>query len=234
MERLTLSKNQERSILVAILLLSLILNLTGITWGLPNTDHFVSYEADELAFLTALRNMDPARLDLNPDNFRIGGGEPLLLAIGIAIAAVLGQVEISGSSEYYFTHIDQWARIYLVGRLLSVICATLSVGMIYLILRELLGKSKLAAPGALLGAFLVAVMPGMVQCAHFLSYNAPGVFWTSLAFYFMLRAMRNGHTRFYVLGGLAIGTGVAVRHTVALAVPCSGSLTGARGCAGAA
>lgn len=211
--------NKERSILAAILLLSLILNLVGITWGLPNDDHFVSYEADELVFLNAVRGMDPARLDLNPDNFRIGGGVPYALAAGIVLAAALGQVKITGSSAYYFTHIEQWARMYLIGRLISVLSVTLSVWVMYLILRELLRKNSSPSRGALVGAFLVATMPGMVQYAHFLSYNAPVVLWIGLAFYLLLRLLRTGQTRFYVLSGLVIGVGIAVRYTAALSVP---------------
>ena len=207
----------QNSVLVVILLLSLALNLVGITWGLPNEDIFVSYEADELVFLNALRNMDPARLDLNPDNLRIGSGVPYMLAVGIVLAAALGQVTITGSSEYYLANIEQWARMYLIGRLISVVAVTLSAWVMYLILRELLRERPGWVP--LAGAFLTATMPGMVQYAHFLSYSAPVVLWVGLSFYLLLRLMQNGRTRFYVLSGLVIGSGIAVRYTAALLVP---------------
>jgi len=214
----SVSPKLQYIILVGLMLISLTLNLVGIQWGLPNEHHFVSYQGDEQTFLNILRRMNPAQLDFHPGAaMRFGTGLPYTIGAAILAARVLGWVEVTPSSEYYYNHIEEWAKIYLIGRLVSVVFATLSVIVMYLILREIYPRKSIWL--ALLGAALVAVMPGMVINAHFVLYNVPVVFWIGLSFYFLLRLLRTGQWRDYIGAGLAIGIGIAFRFTASLSVP---------------
>lgn len=205
------------SILLCLLILTLIVRLAGITWGLPVSGRYLPWTADESTFVSCLYRMDPFHLNLNPGFFGVPSFTAYLLAASLALGSALGWVELTSDKSFYIQHLDQRGRIFLIGRLNSVIFGTLSVWMLYLCVRRLYPRRPRWA--ALLAAALLAVLPGHVTWSHYLSQHPLVTFWVILTFYFLLRLVENHRPRWYLLAGLSTGIAISTNYSAMLLLP---------------
>ena len=87
--------------IILIILLGLLLRLPGINWGLPNEDHPNGYHPDEPGILYAISNMDPAKLDFNPNWFVYPTFYIYLVALSLGVSALIGVVSLSPELSFY-------------------------------------------------------------------------------------------------------------------------------------
>ena len=196
--------------LVLLLVLSILIALPGITWGLPSGYATRTANADEGVWISAVSNLDPAQGDFDHDDYITGSFLPYTLATAAFFANLVGLVEI-GDYDFYVDNVDELSKIYLIGRGISIFFGTLSVLAFYLLLRRLLDDT---APRwvIILGVLLAVLMPGRLVWSHYLSYNLPGLFWVLLGLYALLGIVQYGRNRDYVFAGVVIGIGIATRH----------------------
>ncbi len=187
----------------AMAIIALMARVVGIGWGVPAPGRYLSWNPDEGSFTSMLYHMDPARLSLDPGRFDIPSFTPYTLAMALVIGKVLGAVELVPSKDYYVTHLEQWGRVFLTGRLISVLFAALSVIVMAILVRRLCPDQRYGLP--LLGAAFLALAPGHVAWSHYLSQNPLVTFWVLVTFVFLVASVEKPTLRNSLLAGLCSG-----------------------------
>ncbi|HAT72936.1 MAG TPA: hypothetical protein DCS63_08995 [Elusimicrobia bacterium] len=183
-------------------------------WSLPNAWHVVTYNCDEYTSLSYLEGMNPSKLQFMPYNktepgtMREGTFHLYTYAAALKALSAAGLLKLTPDKNFYYTHIGEWAKFFMTGRLLSVFYGLLTVLAMYFLANRMYGQRT-----ALLGAFFLAVLPAHAVHSRYLLMNVPGVFWIVLAFYFLKDIMESGRPRDYVLAGMAIGLAISTRYS---------------------
>lgn len=185
---------RERGRLGVLLVLATVLNLAGVTWGLPSA---MGWAPDEILPATVV---DGARRWFSGGWFdRYPPTHYALLACVYVPARLL-----AGLGPWADAPPEQ-GLLFLAGRLVSVAMATATVWFAYRI-----GREQYGGRAALAGAALVAVMPPFVYYAKVASLDGPMLFWFawSMLFYTRLRrrAGRGDYVGFALTATLAVCT----------------------------
>ena len=111
-----------------------------------------SCHPDEYMMFKILSRMRPWKLDLDPEWYVIGGGYVYPLGLALKDAEALGLVRLEDDVIYYLSHPDEMAKLYVVGRVLSLAFAFGAVVLVTLCANRLWG----AAAGLSAGLFPVS------------------------------------------------------------------------------
>ena len=188
-----------------ILLLSLLVNMIGLQWGLPNDNQ--TWAADALQPLTP---MSVGRHVLFGERWNSGWfyfkyplGHPLLLLAAqapyLAWLRATGQLGRPASTyPYGFKQPERaLARLALTTRAVSALMGVGTVGLAYVI-----GTSLFGVSAGLVSALLVAGCYPLVFYAHTSNVDAPLLFWIALALAAALRsAERDSRAAALLAGG---------------------------------
>jgi len=99
------------------------------------------------------------------------------------------------------------ARLYLVGRTVTLAMAAASLLLIWAAARKLIGHS-----GAAAAALLLAVTPLFTVNARYMTADVPMLFWLSLVLLFSVRILQGAVSRDYIYAGIALGLAAATRY----------------------
>lgn len=218
--------------LLLVLLLGLFARLSVIRWGLPNDEHFFPYYPDEYTVLMVLQGMKPAQLDFYPRFLSAGGKlypDPVfyfyLVGAAEAAASKAGLAVLTPDKAHYLHHPGDYARLYLIGRLVTLLFGLLSIGLVFLCGAELFG-----AGWGLLAALFLAVTPLHIVYSSLMNVAVPASFFVLLVFYLCLKVLSSGAAKYYLLAGLAAGLGIGTKMTAAptLGMIAAAALLGAR------
>ena len=200
--------------LLGILLLALALRVWGLTWGLPSSTHYFSYHPDESVVLeTASITMNPLAGHLLPHFYNYGSLQLYLVSFANTLAALFGAADIVPKD--FAVWYPQWAKMYLVGRLLTVGMGVGTVWAVYAIGCRLWGRRA-----GLLSALTLAIIPLHAQHSHFLTVDVPATFWGTLALLWAVRLATGDPKplRAALLAGLFAGLATATKYNMALAI----------------
>jgi Dolichyl-phosphate-mannose-protein mannosyltransferase len=189
-----------------ILTLSFVLNMMGITWGLPN---YVDWAADSIVPFDMLEAA----------YHRFGHGwagiyPPLYYAVLAALSApLMGYLILSGglkapSPIFPFGLTDPLStltQIILISRIPSLLMAVGIVFLVYLTVHELFDRRA-----ALFSALIVTFYHPLIYYAHNVNTDVPYLFLAMLAIYNYLQLLKKGSLKYYLLfalfGTLAVCT----------------------------
>lgn len=169
-----------------------------------------SYHPDEYVVLKSLRDMY-SRIDRFPGFYawpplyfyEVGGA--------LVIGGVTGLVPLKPDMGFYYKHPDQMARMYLVGRLVTLLFALIAVVAMWGVAGRLYGSVA-----AVVCAFFLAVCPAFTYHAGFMTTDVPMFAMVLLVTYFAVRAMQEGELRWYLLAGVCVALAATTRYYGAL------------------
>ena len=203
------------ALLPAVLLLALALRVWGLGWGLPSATHYFSYHPDESVVLGAssLPTMNVFAGRLLPHFYNYGSLQLYLVCFANTLAMLAGAIDIVPKD--FAVWYPQWAKMYLVGRCLSVGMGVGTVFAVYGIGARLWGRRA-----GLLAALTLAVMPLHAQQSHFLTVDVPATFWASVSLLWAARLATNDPRplRAALWAGAFAGLAMATKYNLALAV----------------
>lgn len=202
------TKRYTPYLLGVIVLIALFLRLWGLTWGLPNTDHYFSYHPDEASVLNAAQRVDFFTGHLDPGFYNYGSLYIYILNICILIGSLARLINLSNSDIGLVMR-----DLHLTGRLISVALGTASVLMIYLLGRRMYGRRT-----GVLAALMLAVLPLHVMYSHFLAVDVPATFLVLCSLVFAARIVEGARLRYYLLSGLFAGLAGATKYNTFLVV----------------
>ncbi len=159
-----------------------------------------SYHPDEYYAFKMLSHMRPWSLEVDPEWYVIGGAYVYPLGAALKACDLVGLVTLGNDAGGYFRNPGEMARLYLVGRALTVLAAAGAALFVMAAARRLWGIGA-----ALVAGLALALAPMVVMHEHFMYNDIPGMFWTALAIWASVRIMTGPKRRDYVIAGLAAG-----------------------------
>jgi 4-amino-4-deoxy-L-arabinose transferase-like glycosyltransferase len=211
-------------ILVGITLIGLLLRLWGIGWSLPDARHpLATYHPDELINFIAADNVDPFRGQFDLQFYNYGALFFYLVAYAWIFARgwrlvpeppreALAPGAVS-SPSLEALRAPNMAALYLAGRMVSVICGTLTIPVVFALGNRLFGRKA-----GLWAAALTAVAPLAVVHAHFMTVDVCATLFTALALLGAARILTQPDWKGYALAGVATGLATATKYNTALVV----------------
>jgi 4-amino-4-deoxy-L-arabinose transferase-like glycosyltransferase len=205
---------------VAILLAAALLRLWGIHWGLPDETHLFSYHPDEHFSLATVFSLSFGG-GWSPHYFNYG---PMYMHLVAAVAVLADHLPLRDIDAIP----ELMPKLILDARLITVALGVLTVGLVYLIGRNVYGRTA-----GLLAAATLAVMPLHAIHGHFATVDVPATFFIVLSLYFassiVPRARPDGEGRrdtarpfvpgrVYLLAGAAAGLAAATKYNAGLAL----------------
>ena len=198
-----------------VLALALSLRVWGLVWGLPSATHYFSYHPDESVVLEAAMNMNVFTGHLLPGFYNYGSLQLYFINFANSLVYVFGGVNII--IKNLATDYDQWARMYLIGRSLTVAMGVGTVWATYTLGLRLWGRSA-----GLLGALLLAITPLHAQHSHWMTVDVPATFWVTLSLLWASKIDAHSKPiRAALWAGLFAGLAAATKYNMALVLlPC--------------
>ncbi len=201
--------------LIAILALAVALRLIGLRFGLPAV-----YNPDEVAIMT--RALAFAKGDLNPHNFLYPTFYFYVLFAWIGVTFVVSWLTgvVASLAAFQAQFFTDPTLIYTAGRLLGVICGTLTVALTYIVGTRLHNRAT-----GLTAALFLAVAPGHVRDSHYVKHDVPATLAIVIAQLAILRLLQRDtdtspRATPFVLAGVACGIACSTHYyAVFLAFP---------------
>lgn len=201
---------KPRIILLIILLLSLSLNIVGITWGLPdrwNVDESVA----AVLKMAYERKITPENDIWHPTFYYFFLG--IFLGLFILFLKIVGYplglvVSSAAVSWINFANSDPFlaSSLYIIARMLSAILGVATVSIVYLIAGKIYSKKV-----GLFSALTLALSIGFIVDSHYAKSSSLISFLSVLTVYFCIKAAYNGNFKRHFLiasflGGLSLAT----------------------------
>ena len=172
-----------------------------------------SYHPDEYAILKSLSGMSPSRLDFDPGFFGWPALQMYLVGAALQVASWTGLARVAPDVNFYFRNPEAMARLYEVGRVVTLLFALGCVAITWRASTRLFGQEGGAA-----AALLLAVTPLFTINARYLTADIPMLFWISLTLLASTHILKKGAgRRWYVLAGIFLGLAAGTRYQGALA-----------------
>ncbi|MEJ5171232.1 MAG: phospholipid carrier-dependent glycosyltransferase, partial [Fimbriimonadales bacterium] len=156
-----------------VLALALALRLLGIGWGLKNDLHWVSYHPDEPVTLGYAQQIEPTKLDFDPNFYNYPTLYLTLLRVASDVVAAYAPAPDTPEGQW-----EHFSRCHLAGRLLSAMSGAGCALLAYLLVRR-----RSSRFGAWIAAAVVAVAPGHLMHSRFQSVDVMAAFWVALALF---------------------------------------------------
>ncbi len=184
------------------------LRIWGLHWGLPTISHFFSYHPDETLVLNAATNVDILSGQFDPGFYNYGSLYIYLVNIGINVAMMAGAIDLSGD---LMAHINEFAKVYMTGRIIAVALGILTVYLLYALGRRMYGRRV-----GLLAAALLAIAPLHAMHSKFMAVDVPATFFLVLSLLYAARIPEDSRWRNYILAGLFAGFAAATKYNAGL------------------
>ncbi len=194
-----------------IVIFGFFVRLGGMLYGLPNESLSLrTYHSEESQSFDALAKWDALKLRFDSGNIVKWGGFHLYpLALAIKAGEKLGTVRVE-SRDYYQNHLHEADKLYLIARMLQVLCGTMSVLLVFLIANESFGPRA-----GLLSAFLLAVAPVAVVNSTIVRPDAMTTLLTLCSLYCSLKIWNHAGAKLSVLSGIFLGLATATEYRAA-------------------
>ena len=208
---------KENVLSALILLMSLILRLWAVNFGLPYL-----YHPDEPTVVLRAVNIIQTG-DLNPHFFNYPSFQIYLLVLIYLIFFFFGKAigKFSSLQESILPPLKYAMGVgkegffgqFLLGRLSTVCLGVLSVFLVYAI-----GKKCKGWKVGVLASFFLAVSPLHVINSKYIAPNVPMAFFVLLSFYFCLRIMERGELSDYLIAGFVCGVAISTKYNAYIGI----------------
>lgn len=195
-------------LLILIFLLAFIFRFCGINWDqdqhLHPDERFLTMVVADSDLPKSLFNyFDSSKSPLNPKNngydFYAYGDLP------VTITCLLGHI----------LNLNNYDKIYLIGRLLSIILDSSIILIIFFFGKLLKIKNKIT----IIACFFYALSILPIQLAHFFTVDPFLVFFNSLAIYFFVKFLKNQRYRPLIFSAFFFGVALSCKTSVIVTAP---------------
>lgn len=201
--------------------IAILLRIYGLDWGLPSPAQVHSYHPDEITVIGPTLHMNIFAGEMNPHFFNYGSLFLYAVYFARLFAEGYGWLDLTpffkafaaggwlGVSES-LQAIEEFAKLHLLARWLSVILGITTVLLVFVWARRLMNRWA-----AFIAAILLATFPMHVQHSHFATVDVPLTLLTTLTLYLAASAESK---RRMLLAAFVAGLATAVKYSVAPAL----------------
>jgi asparagine N-glycosylation enzyme membrane subunit Stt3 len=189
-------------LLTLIIVLAFYLRFIGTTtYGLPTTTGtLATYHPDESIHMYSMEKMNPSKLNFFPGDALYWGSFQIYMQAALSkVFSSLGFIKL-GDRKFLTSNLHEVDKLYIVGRMTSVVFGTMSIILIFL-----MGKQLYGIKGGLLAALLLAVTPSAVVSSFYAKPDSVMLFWGMLCCYFVILLYKTGESKYYYYSGIAVG-----------------------------
>lgn len=181
--------------------LALGVRLIGLTWGLPDEEHFYGLHPDEPIVYAVSQQVKPALGRLTPGFYNYGTFYLSAASIATDIASSYSApIEASFSQSIW-----QMRRGILAGRWVSALSGAGTALIVFLIL-----KRRTHLIGATLGGLAMGLSPAFVVHSRFQTVDVFATLWFAASLYAVLRYAESPEDRMAMRWALAAGLGAGL------------------------
>lgn len=191
---------------VGLFLVSLLIRLIGIDWGLPNEKRYHSLHPDEEIVWMYSQQIEPAKLDFMPGFYNYGTFFLTITKItSDVVTAYTGGVKEDGSNAS-----EVLGRVIKGGRIVSAMAGSALAWVVFLILYK-----RTHIVGAIAAGASIALAPGLVVHSRFMTVDVFATFLMALSVLWSCKLIKeaDGHSSLVkaaiwagVFAGLSAGT----------------------------
>lgn len=182
-------KNSNRCWLIAIVVLAAFLRFYKLDWG---SGYF--FHPDEYHIAASVNQLQwPSQM--NPHFFAYGTFTSYLIYFTKLFF------------PWLFGNLGGFGQAILIGRGYSAFFATLTVLIVYQLVKDISGRTSAGRWSAL----LVATTPGLIQQAHFTTPESMLIFWLMATLWCLVRLIISQKIRYFLLASVCLGFGAAVK-----------------------
>ncbi len=192
-------------LLIPSIIIALILNTYGLTWGLPDEQHIhPSFHPDETASLESSLTILLSQRTLHPSATALGNG-----SMQFYIVAIVYQIIYGSNLRAILQDITPAtaSNLYFVGRIVTTIMAIGAIIVLFFITNKIFGKFH-----ALVTSIVFVSIPATVVSAHYFRSEVPATFWILLSFLMSVSIFRSPKLKFYILAGIFAGFAVSTKY----------------------
>ena len=171
-----------------------------------------SYHPDEYVIFKSLSGMRPGELRLFHGFFGWPALQFYVVGFALKVCSWFRLVKLVPDMGFYFQNPDAMARMYVIGRLVTLVMALGCVAAVWRTAQRLFGQA-----GAVSAALLAAATPLFIVNAHYMTADVPMLFWISLALLASTHILQGGGRRWYLWAGVFLGLAAGTRYQGALA-----------------
>lgn len=202
-------------ILILVIIVAGLLRFYGMDWGIPKEPYWRNHYQDEAFVLGLLFKMEPP--SLSPHYFINPTFHYYTILFSLKVASLfryLKSFSLPIKTDRFGQptekiSLSDYAKMFKVGRLISIVEGIILILLIFLITRNLYNEKV-----GIIAALFSAIIPSLIYQSHFLVVDAPGVFWLILAFWFITtKVPAKKMTLWFILAGLFIGLAVGTKYT---------------------
>ena len=196
--------------LLAILVVGLGLRWAGMNWGLP-----FAFQPEETSIYVRWAMEFALHHQWNPHYFE--NPSLLIYLLGVEFTGIFAVARVlqfgQDPGDLYMVFRGEQQLFYGLARLNSVLLATATLFVVYLIGRRLWSERA-----GLIAAALLAVNFLHVRNSQYAVNDVPSTFFLVLSFYFALRLVEGGRWRDYLLAGLMAGLAASTKYNAGMVV----------------
>ena len=171
-----------------------------------------TFHPDEYVIFKGLARMRPGRLDFFHGFFGWPSLQFYVTGAGLIVARMFGFASLVRDTGFYFRDPAEMARLYVVGRFITLLMSMAAILFVWYGMRRLYGRTA-----ANCSALFLAVCPLLTVNAHYMTADAPMLLWVAVCFWASTYILRRENVRWYFVAGAAVGLAAATRYQGALA-----------------
>jgi len=171
-----------------------------------------TYHPDEYYIIKSMAVIKPGEMDFHPRQFSIGGAYLYPLGALIFLCSKTGFLYLTRDIAHYFAHPVDIARIYFLGRFVTLVFGMGIVLLVYLT-AHIIWKEKRTA---FLAGILTIFSPLFLLNIHYMYVDIPAIFWVMLCMYFSVRYCSGPYRHAPFLMGASAGLAAGSKLTFIL------------------
>ena len=209
-----------RVILLVLIAAGIGFRVVGLGWGIPSplapeaTSCRSSFHLDEDDYLWGVTRINARKCNFDVGDYHWGTLQFYLIAGSLEAGERLGYLRRPWQDSFLKWNVDDFPRIYLVGRAVSALAGILSLLLVFKI-----GKLLKDFETGLTAAAFLAVAPFHVVSCHFLTADVTMVFLLLASIYFLLSSLERDGIKPRVAGGLLLGLAIATKYNAVCLLP---------------
>ena len=127
----------------------------------------VPYAGDDAFILKALRNLDPEKLDFDPNYYMYGGGFVYSAAVLLKFLDIISVIKLENDISFYLLNPNEIGKIYLYLRYFVAFSFLVGLIIFFNFTKKVLGKKY-----AYLSSFILLINPEIIASTHAIEPHA--------------------------------------------------------------